>query len=67
MGWRLATIDGHLVAHHGGTSIGFVSYIYSRPDTGDFVGVFENSSGDGEPQDRARTLMEYAERREQHR
>jgi hypothetical protein len=62
LGWRLATIDGHVVAHHGGSSLGFVSYVYWRPDNGDFVGVFQNSSGDGEPQARARELMESLER-----
>jgi CubicO group peptidase (beta-lactamase class C family) len=62
LGWRLSTINGHLVAHHGGSSLGFVSYIYWRPDSGDFIGVFQNSSGDGEPEARARALFENLDR-----
>jgi hypothetical protein len=58
LGWRLASANGHVIASHGGASVGFVSYIYWRPDNGDFVGVFQNSSGDGEPQARARGLMD---------
>lgn len=56
LGWYVATIDGHPVAHHGGSTFGFRSYVYWRPGTGAVAAVFLNSSGD-EPEAEARALL----------
>lgn len=61
LGWYLSTIDGHLLAHHGGSTFGFRSYVYWRPDTGAFAGIFLNSSGDDEPQAEALALFQSEE------
>ena len=59
LGWRLATLKGVRVAHHGGSTFGFTSYVYYDPAQRRFAGVFRNASDDrGEPQAEARQLMQ---------
>jgi CubicO group peptidase (beta-lactamase class C family) len=63
LGWYVSIIDGERVLHHGGSSIGFESYVYWRPSDGRFAGVFKNSSdSEGEPTDAARALFELRDR-----
>lgn len=58
LGWYIDKIGGVLVAHHGGSSVGFSSYIYWAPDRSTFVGVFRNwSDSRGEPSAEARAIM----------
>ena len=59
LGWRLSTLDGVRVAHHGGSTFGFTSYVYYDPARRRFAGVFRNASDDrGEPQAEARQVMQ---------
>lgn len=56
LGWYLSQLDGHLVAHHGGSTFGFRAYLYWQPDSGAFAAVLMNSEGE-EPNERARALL----------
>jgi len=59
LGWYVEDIDGVRVGHHGGSSIGFMSYIYWAPESGKFAGVFRNwSDAEGEPKDVARQALQ---------
>ncbi len=50
LGWYITEINGKLVAHHGGSTIGFTSYFYWTPTPFTFAGVFRNWSDEsGEP------------------
>jgi D-alanyl-D-alanine carboxypeptidase len=64
LGWYVDEIDGHSVAHHGGTSIGYSSYVYWSPKPNVFAGVFRNWSDDaGEPKKTARDIYDRMRRR----
>lgn len=61
LGWYVSDIARTHVAHHGGATLGFESYIFWAPSRGIFAGVFKNrSDGEGEPVEHARTLLEAA-------
>ncbi len=50
LGWYITRADQSAVAHHGGSTIGFTSYIYWTPEPFAFVGIFRNwSDAEGEP------------------
>jgi CubicO group peptidase (beta-lactamase class C family) len=52
LGWYITKTDQSLVAHHGGSTIGFTSYIYWTPESFAFAGIFRNwSDAAGEPAD----------------
>jgi D-alanyl-D-alanine carboxypeptidase len=58
LGWYVSEIDGEQVAHHGGSTFGFQSYVYWVPSRAIFCGVFENRSGKGgEPSGAAIELL----------
>jgi CubicO group peptidase (beta-lactamase class C family) len=58
LGWYVSDIGGERVAHHGGSTFGFQSYVYWVPSRAIFSGVFENRSGkDGEPSGAAIALL----------
>jgi CubicO group peptidase (beta-lactamase class C family) len=61
LGWYLSEVDGVRVAHHGGSTFGFLSCVYWAPARKVFVGVFRNSSDErGEPDEDARALLKLA-------
>jgi len=45
-----------------GSTFGFRSYVFWRPDSGAFAGVFLNSSGEDEPEAEARALLHSSQR-----
>lgn len=58
LGWYVENLDGEPVAHHGGSTFGFESYVFWAPSRGIFAGVFKNRSDDqGEPVEDARALL----------
>ena len=61
LGWYISTVDGTVVAWHGGSTFGFQSAIYWAPSRHIFVGVFKNISDErGEPEADARALLDQA-------
>lgn len=59
LGWRLSTCGDEPLAHHGGTTFGFRSYVYWRPGSGEMAAVLMNSEGE-EPSDKALSLLKPA-------
>ena len=58
LGWYVSTVDGEQVAHHGGSTFGFQSYVYWVPSRAIFTAVFENRSDNvGEPSGAAIALL----------
>ncbi len=58
LGWYVSDMGGERVAHHGGSTFGFQSYIYWVPSRAIFSGVFENRSDkNGEPSGAAISLL----------
>ena len=58
LGWYIASLHGHVVAHHGGSSLGFRSYVYWDPAQDIVALSFYNSSGPDEPEEETRALFE---------
>ncbi len=59
LGWYVADIAGERIAHHGGSTLGFQSYLFWAPSRGIFAAIFKNrSDGQGEPTDDARALLQ---------
>jgi CubicO group peptidase (beta-lactamase class C family) len=58
LGWYVSDIEGEQVAHHGGSTFGFQSYVYWVPSREIFTAVFENRSDNiGEPSGAAIALL----------
>jgi len=58
LGWYISTLDGLTLAHHGGRTFGFQSYLCWVPSRSLVAAVFENvSDARGEPQARAREAL----------
>jgi CubicO group peptidase (beta-lactamase class C family) len=58
LGWYVEDLDGTPVAHHGGSTFGFESYVFWAPSRGIFSGVFKNrSDSEREPVEDARALF----------
>ena len=61
LGWYLDEINNQRVAYHGGSSIGFMSYVIWAPDQSIFSGVFRTwSDASGEPASVARIMFNRA-------
>ena len=58
LGWHVATIGKRRAGHHGGSSIGFRSYVYWIPETSAVAITLLNNSGGDEPNMRTRALIE---------
>jgi D-alanyl-D-alanine carboxypeptidase len=66
LGWYVSDIGGERVAHHGGSTFGFQSYLYWMPSRAIVSGVFENRSGeDPEPSKASLMLLRLASDRYQ--
>lgn len=58
LGWYVSDIGGEQVAHHGGSTFGFQSYVCWVPSRAIFTAVFENRSDNiGEPSGAAIALL----------
>jgi len=58
LGWHVAIVGGRYAGHHGGSSIGFRSYVYWIPETFAVAVTLLNNSGGDEPNMRTRALIE---------
>ena len=59
LGWYVSKTDGDVTMHHGGSSVGFESYLFWIPSKALFSGVFKNrNDARGEPQIEAHALLE---------
>jgi CubicO group peptidase (beta-lactamase class C family) len=56
LGWFASEFGGHRAGSHGGTSVGFTSYVIWIPDLDLFVGKFQNCDG-AEPKAAAEGLL----------